>query len=133
MKSFYLEDIANLTWRTHQVKMNFFNVIPYSTFTMQTRQSRMETNPPKKNLIQLSYAFPDLFPTLLKGGKIPEGTEETASPDPAVTSALDSQAAAPQEPGWKSFQEKRLFMYSIYFKYKGFFSCKFVFQAPQVH
>lgn len=128
MKSFYLEDIANLTWRTHQVKMNFFNVIPYSTFTMQTRQSRMETNPPKKNLIQLSYAFPDLFPTLLKGGKIPEGTEETASPDPAVTSALDSQAAAPQEPGWKSFQERDYSCIAYILSTKGFFHANLCFR-----
>ncbi|KAL6050865.1 hypothetical protein STEG23_021022 [Scotinomys teguina] len=30
-----------------------------------------------------------------KRGEIPEGIEETTSPDPAVTSALDAQAAAP--------------------------------------
>lgn len=37
----------------------------------------------------------DLFSTLLKGGKIQEGTEETTSPDPDVTSPLDVHAAAP--------------------------------------
>lgn len=71
--------------------------------------------PPKENLIQLSYAFPDLFSTLLKGGKIQEGTEETASPDPDVTSPLDVHAPAPQEPGWKSFQENNMFTNNMYF------------------
>lgn len=90
--------------------------------------------PPKENLIQLSYAFPDLFPTLLKGGKIPEGIEETTSPDPAGTSALDAQAAAPQEPGWKSFQENRLFMYNIYLSKRFFFHENLSFSAQnQLH
>lgn len=103
----------------------------HATLPKQYEKKKKNT-PPKENLIQISYAFPDLFPTLLKGGKIPEGIEETTSPDPAVTSALDAQAAAPQEPGWKSFQENRLFVQSIYFKYKGHFFMKICLLEPRI-
>lgn len=82
------------------ISENEYVMLYHITLYQATLLKQYGKKPPKENLIQLSYAFPDLFSTLLKGGKIQEGTEETASPDPDVTS-LDVHAAAPQEPGWE--------------------------------
>lgn len=96
MKSFYLEDFFNMeNMEDSLVKINIkCHTIQHLHHETLPKQYEQKT-PPKENLIQLSYAFPDLFPTLLKGGKIPEGIEETSSPDPAVTSAMDARLQLP--------------------------------------